>query len=117
MDAPCCKLGLVVISRDARILQRPAEVQVFLESGLRTFWLSGRTDPAGSDWTYLGRPMRFWSRMEQTVAERGTGPWAYAITETKIVGLPVPVRKRQRMAATADRPEPSPVRRQLKLGL
>lgn len=81
---------LVVISRDARIRQRPAELELFRTHGLRTFWIAGRSDPPNSNWVFMVRIVKAWDAMERIIKERGPGPWAYALSETTISEVAIP---------------------------
>lgn len=70
---------LIVIARDKRIRTKPQELQRFREAGLRVFWIAGKKDM--STWGWLDRLVRHWPSIERTIAERGLGPWFYAIND------------------------------------
>lgn len=71
--------GLIVIGRDKHIRSKPAELAAFHEHGLRVFWIAGKRDL--SNWGNLARLVRFWDHIEDVIADRGSGPWFYAINE------------------------------------
>ena len=71
--------GLVVIARDRHIRSRPQELLEFRSAGLRVFWIAGKKDL--STWGWLARVMRHWDAIERTIADRGAGPWFYAIND------------------------------------
>jgi hypothetical protein len=71
--------GLIVIGRDKRIRTKPQEIALLREAGLRVFWIAGKQDR--STWDWLRRLVRHWDAMEAVIANRGGGPWFYAINE------------------------------------
>jgi len=71
--------GLIVIGRDKRIRTKPQELERFREAELRVFWIAGKRDLP--TWGWLVRVARHWDTIERTIAERGPGPWFYAINE------------------------------------
>jgi hypothetical protein len=74
--------GLIVIARDRHIRTRPQELERFREAGLRVFWIAGKKDM--STWAWLTRLTRQWTLIEQIVAQRGDGPWCFAVNEQSV---------------------------------
>ena len=73
------RLDLVVISRDKKIRTKPAELDAFRASRLRVFWIAGKRDL--SNWDNLVLVVKWWPRIEETIRDRGPGPWFYAISD------------------------------------
>jgi hypothetical protein len=42
-----------------------------------------------SNWAYLVRLVRYWDAIERVIAERGPGPWFYAVNEGGLSEIPV----------------------------
>lgn len=108
--------GLVVISRDWHIRTKQAELQAYIDHGLRAFWIAGDKDLG--NWENLSRIVKWWDRMERIVRERPDGPWFYELFQTSI--REVAVRPRMRSAGPSSRPRLAPPRSvssQLELGL
>lgn len=68
---------LAVIARDRRIRTKPGEVELLRRHGLRVFWIAGKKD--GTTWDWLVRLVRRWDDIEDVLANRGAGPWFFAI--------------------------------------
>lgn len=83
--AAVAERDLVVIIRDKKIRTRPLEVERFREVGLRVFWLGGKHDLP--TWGYLVQIVRHWDTIERTVANEGSGPWGYVITDARVTKL------------------------------
>jgi hypothetical protein len=79
--------GFVVIGRDKRIRTKPQELEQLRDAGLRVFWIGGKRDLPTWDW--LRRLVRHWDAIEEVVADRGAGPWFYAVNENGLVELDV----------------------------
>ena len=71
--------GLVVIARDKRIRTKPAELKLLHDQAIRVFWIAGKRDL--STWDALTRVVQRWPAIEETMANRETGPWFVAITD------------------------------------
>lgn len=80
-------LGLVVIGRDRRIRTKPVERALLRDHGLRVFWIAGYRDL--STWDYLVRMVRRWDDVEETLEQRGPGPWFMAVNENGLREIPV----------------------------
>jgi hypothetical protein len=76
------KRNLVVIGRDKRIRIKPVELAALKTNQLRVFHLATRRDL--TTWGYLVQLVPRWNDIEQIIANRGAGPWFYAIHETRI---------------------------------
>lgn len=74
--------GLIVIGRDRRLRTRPGEVALWKAHGLRVFYIAGRRDL--SNWEYMGRLVRRWQDIEDTIRDSGPGPWFFHVLETKV---------------------------------
>lgn len=92
--------GLVVISRDRHIKSKQAELQAYVDHGLRAFWIAGDKDMG--NWENLRRIVRSWDRMERIVRDRPTGPWFYSIFETSLVEVHVQPRSRPALRRPAE---------------
>jgi hypothetical protein len=57
------------------------------EFKLRVFWVAGRRDL--STWDWLVRVVRQWKAIEETIDQRGEGPWFYAINEVGLREVPL----------------------------
>lgn len=79
------KMGLIVIGRDKRIRSKPAELAAYHALGLQAFWISGKKDL--SNWDNLARLVRHWDAIEDVIADRGAGPWAYAVNDAEITEI------------------------------
>lgn len=75
-------LDLVVITRDKRIRTRPAELNAYLELGIRSVWIGAKRDLAPRDQVALF--LRHEPRLQREMVKRGPGPWALALVETGI---------------------------------
>ena len=71
-------LGLVVITRDARIRYRPIERARWIDHRVRGFVLTGRTSQSTDQ--SLALLTRWWTPIGELASERPTGPWMYSIT-------------------------------------
>jgi hypothetical protein len=91
--------GLIVIGRDKHIRSRPEEYRQLREAGLRVFRIGGKRDE--STWEWLKRIVRHWDAMEDIIANRGPGPWFYAINQNGLVERSIP-------DVEAERKEPLP---------
>lgn len=80
--------GLVVIARDRHIRTKPAEIEALRDAGLRVFWIAGKRDL--TTWGYLTRLVRRWDEIERTIADRGPGPWFYAVNEASLREIRLP---------------------------
>ena len=58
------------------------EVERFRDAGLRVFWIAGKRDMA--TWGWLTRLVHHWTGIERLIAERGDGPWFYAVNEQSV---------------------------------
>lgn len=65
--------GLAAIGRDRHMRTRPGEVSLWKQHGLRVFYIAGKKDL--STWDTLIRVVRRWTDIEQTIGNRGPGPW------------------------------------------
>lgn len=79
--------GLVAIGRDKKIRSRPAELQLLRSSGLRVLWIAGVKDL--TTWGYLVRIVRRWNDIEALLLSRPTGPWFYAVGDTRLSEITV----------------------------
>ena len=79
------RLGLAVFTRDRHLRTRPGEVEVLRNHGLRVFFLAGRRDL--SNWGYLVRLVKRWDDVENVMRLRGSGPWFYAVHDTRVAGV------------------------------
>jgi hypothetical protein len=70
---------LIVIGRDKRIRTKPQEIAHLRAAELRVFWIAGKRDLP--TWEWLARLVRQWDAIEQTITDRGAGPWFYAVNE------------------------------------
>jgi hypothetical protein len=78
---------LIAIGRDRHIRTRPGEVALWKEHGLRVFYIAGKHDL--SNWEYMGRLIRSWSDIEQSILDSGAGPWFFHVLETKVKPVPL----------------------------
>lgn len=78
---------LIVVARDKRIRTKPGERELLREHNLRVFWIAGKKDLA--TWDYLVRVVRRWDEIEETITTKGPGPWFVAITDSRLVDVPV----------------------------
>ena len=46
------------------------------------FWIAGKRDMA--TWGWLTRLVHHWTVIERIIAERGDGPWFYAVNEQSV---------------------------------
>jgi hypothetical protein len=79
--------GLVVILRDRHIRTKPVERDLLRRHGLRAFWLAGKRDM--DTWHQLELLVRKWDLLEETITKRGSGPWFYALSESRLTEIPV----------------------------
>jgi len=79
--------GLVVIGRDKRIRTKPGELALFRSTGLRVLWIAGIQDL--TSWGYLVRIVRRWQDIEALLASRPTGPWFFAVGDTRLSEIAV----------------------------
>jgi PIN like domain len=79
---------LIVIGRDRRIRTKPQELALFRDAGLRVFWIAGKRDM--STWDWLTRLVRHWDAIEREIADRGVGPWFYAVNDGGLREIPLP---------------------------
>lgn len=75
-------LGLVVITRDARIRYRPIEKARWIDHRVRGFVLTGRTSQSTDQ--SLALLTRWWTPIGEVTIERPIGPWMYSITNSGI---------------------------------
>jgi hypothetical protein len=79
--------GLAVIARDKRIRTKPGELILLHAHGVRVFWIAGRQDL--STWDALVRMVNRWDDIEETMAQRGAGPWFIAVFDRALREIPV----------------------------
>lgn len=72
------ELGLVVITRDKRIRSRSGELLMYKQHGIRGVFLTGKTSQ--NTWDSLSVLARRWDDIEELIAVRPTGPWAFSAT-------------------------------------
>jgi hypothetical protein len=72
--------GWVIITRDARIAQRPVELNAVRDSGARMVAMSG--SEATSTWAQLEVVMTQWRKLEDLVTR--PGPFIYTMTRTSL---------------------------------
>lgn len=75
-------LGLVVITRDARIRYRPVEKSRWIDHRVRGFVLTGRTSQSTDQ--SLAVLTRWWTLIGEVTAERPTGPWMYSVATSGV---------------------------------
>ncbi len=75
-------LGLVVITRDARIRYRPMEKARWIDHRVRGFVLTGRTSQSTEQ--SLALLTRWWTPIGEVTIQRPIGPWMYSITNSGI---------------------------------
>jgi hypothetical protein len=76
--------GWVVVMRDKHIRTRPGERQALIDSGVRTFCLTGAGN--ASRWDVLTLLVTNWPAMERTALEV-PGPFIYSITRVGVRDL------------------------------
>lgn len=76
---------LTVISRDRHIRTKPGELALLRDHGLRVFWIAGKKDI--STWDALARLVYRWKDIETQLMERGSGPWFFAVNETRLTEI------------------------------
>lgn len=81
---------LIVITRDRRIRTRPAELNLYLEFGLRSVWIGAKQDLGPHDQLELF--LRHEARLEREIVKRGPGPWALAMSAAGLRPLRLPTR-------------------------
>jgi hypothetical protein len=74
--------GLIAIGRDRHMRTRPGEATLWKAHGLRVFYIAGKRDL--SNWEYIGRLVRRWQDIEDTIRNGGPGPWFFHVLETKV---------------------------------
>lgn len=74
--------NLTVIGRDKRIRTKPAEIQAFLDAGLRVLRIGGKRDL--STWDWLVRMVRRWDDIEALLRDQPEGPWFYVVNEQNL---------------------------------
>jgi hypothetical protein len=79
--------NLTVIARDRRIRTKPGEIELLRQHNLRVFWIAGKKD--GTTWDWLVRLVRRWDDIEDTLANRGAGPWFMAINVADVKELTI----------------------------
>jgi hypothetical protein len=65
--------GWLAFARDRRIRTKPAEIDVFLSTGLRMVWFAGKQDLRPDEQATLFE--RHLVRLEQHIVKAGPGPW------------------------------------------
>jgi len=83
-------LGLVVLTRDRRIRTRPAELNSYLELGIRSVWMGAKQDLGPHD--QLEMFLKHEVRLQHEIVKRGAGPWALAMSPSGI--RPVNLKRR-----------------------
>lgn len=73
---------LIVITRDRRIRTRPAELQAYLEHGIRSVWIGAKQDMGPRDQAELF--INHEQRLQREITKRGPGPWALAMSPSGI---------------------------------
>lgn len=74
------RLGWSVITRDARISRRPAELEAVRQNGAKVFALDGRE--ATNLWTQLEIVMSQWRRIEERAMD--AGPFVVSVTRSRL---------------------------------
>lgn len=76
------RLDLIVLTRDRRIRTRPAELNAYLELGIRSVWLGAKQDLGPRD--QLAMFLEHEARLQREITKRGHGPWALAMSPSGI---------------------------------
>lgn len=76
---------LVVITRDSGIRSKPAEYKLYVDNGVRAFFLTGKKDM--TKWDKFVMLVKMWDRIEAKVAKSGAGPWAISLTNNNFKDL------------------------------
>lgn len=74
--------GLIVITRDRRIRTRPAELQAYVEYGIRSVWIGAKQDMGPRQQAELF--INHEQRLQREVTKRGPGPWALAMSPSGV---------------------------------
>lgn len=77
------QLGWLIISRDFRISENPAERRAVQEAGARMVALSG--DDATQTWGQLELLMKYWRRIDEL--QRQPGPFIYLASRSRLKPL------------------------------
>lgn len=74
--------GMIVITRDRRIRTRPAELQAYLEHGIRSVWIGAKQDMGPRQQAELF--INHEHRLQREIIKRGPGPWALAMSPSGV---------------------------------
>lgn len=74
--------GMIVITRDRRIRTRPAELQAYLEHGIRSVWIGAKQDMGPRQQAELFTNHEH--RLQREIIKRGPGPWALAMSPSGV---------------------------------
>lgn len=76
------RLGWIVLTRDRRIRTRPAELEAYRASGIRSVWMGGKHDHSPHDLAAMF--LRHEPRLLQLATRLGAGPWATTMTKNGV---------------------------------